>query len=124
MSIERKILDNLSSILDKESYSNCLKKDFYNILLLNLKNEVYFSVSSIYFLDDISLNQKAFISENQKTSNKIFNQNLNMELLKLLSSRNNNKQQNPFFEKLFFIFKTLNKRFFFWFCSFYKGWRF
>lgn len=90
MSIERKILDNLSSILDKESYSNCLKKDFYNILLLNLKNEVYFSVSSIYFLDDISLNQKAFISENQKTSNKIFNQNLNMELLKLLSSRNNN----------------------------------
>ncbi len=87
MSISRNTLDNLSLILEREDYSGLPQEQFYKNILINLSNEVYSCFSGIYFLDDISITKKSFLDCEQKSLRELFNDDKNVELLKLLNSK-------------------------------------
>ncbi len=93
MSIKHQILNSLSDILELD-YSGTNDNKFYSDLLSNLREELDYTFSFVYFLDDVSLSKKAqYCSKSVKNSFfednlDIFDSNKNVQLLKFLNSNN------------------------------------
>ncbi len=83
MVIKQQILNKLSNAIDRD-YCLSMGDGFYQDVLEDINSEFHFEASGIYFLDDIALTKKAFLSNNN--SNDIFKKEQQIELLKFLSS--------------------------------------
>ncbi len=135
MDINYKTLDLLAEVFDFDG-SNILGSDFYNNILLHLKNKMEYIFSGIYFLDDTCLSKKAQVQNianiNFNKDFDIFCNDKNIELLKFLNSKNQKSfavKYNEITEYLdgdaflncdFLFSKLLIKNSFFGFCVFIR----
>ena len=85
MVIKQQILNKLSNAIDKD-YCLSSGDGFYLDVLEEINSEFQFEASGVYFLDDSSLLNKAFLSKD-KTGKDIFNKDFTLNLLKFLNSK-------------------------------------
>lgn len=85
MTITQQILNKLSGAIDRD-YCLSVEDCFYREMLNEISADFSFEASGIYFLDDIAISKKAFLSK-EKGVQGLFVKEKNLQLLKLLNSK-------------------------------------
>ena len=83
MTIKYQILNKLSNAINKDY---CLPQgdSFYQEMLNEINAEFSCEASGVYFLDDISISKKAFLSKDKNVAD-VFSKEKHSELLKMLN---------------------------------------
>lgn len=135
MEIRYETLNHLADIIEAD-FSDKLGDNFYSNALLNIRNEVHFEFSGIYFLDDICLSKKALFPNSDTDFNgefELFNDTKHLEILKFINSKDDKiftvhegeithlLNGSDFFSSCEFLFsKLMIKKSFFGFAVFIK----
>lgn len=89
MGINYKVLDSISNVLESDNYTRLSEKEFYHNILTNLSREINFLFGGVYFLDDTTFVQKAFLNfkNTSAVNTELFDFNETDNILNFINSK-------------------------------------